>query len=326
MEEIKIEEYTFKSSNKRNTIKGKTYNVPALFSGSTIFRQRINIKGIIVILHGMSECQEIYDKFAKFLASLNFGVVTYDQLGHGESILTKDEQGFFGNEQGNQFLIEDVAQVMKRLKKYAIPIFLFGHSMGSLVARVYASKIVKKQISGLILCGTIGPQWAIDGAIQFAQYLIDQKGPRYRSRKLNELVIMVSNFKFGEMEYKLEWATKDKEYIKKVKEDERMNFVFTAKGFKDVFLLEKLANQKECAENTPKDLPILLISGKDDVLGEYGEGPKRVEQMYKKAGVKDVSLILYENARHNLMQDIEHKLAFKDVANWMEAVILAEKE
>ena len=74
----------------------------------------------------------------------------------------------------------------------------------------------KQEIDGLILCGTVGPQWAIDGAIQLAEYMVEQKGPRYRSRKLQQLIMQVASWKFENMEYKLEWITRDKKYIEKI--------------------------------------------------------------------------------------------------------------
>lgn len=315
MEDISIQKFEFKSSNNKNKIKVKSYNL-----------EKNNLKAICIILHGMSESKEIYTEFAEYLAAKNFAVITYDNLGHGESIDVDDEKGFFSNENGYEYVTQDIKHVINEAKRFNLPIFLFGHSMGSLISRNYVSNAAKKEISGLILCGTIGPQWAIDGAIQFAEYMINKKGPRYRSRKLNELLIMVSNWKFEDMKYKLEWSTRDREYIEKVREDKSMNFIFTSAGFKDIFTLVKLTGQKENIEKIPKDLPILMISGGDDVLGEYSEGTKRLAEAYEKAGIKDVTVKFYEKARHNLIQEINRKEVFNDVYNWIESVRLAEAE
>ena len=312
---ISISQSEFASSNQRNVVKVRGYNLT-----------KKSLYGIVVILHGMSECKEIYQDFAEFLAEKNYGVITYDHIGHGDSIKTKDEQGFFANEKGYQYLLDDLRHVLKEAQKFHLPIFLFGHSMGSLIARNYVAKIKSKELAGLILCGTIGPQWAIDGAIQLAEYLIAQKGPRYRSRKLNRLITTISTWKFQNLEYQLEWITRDKEYIRKVKDDKRMNFIFTATGFRDVFILTKLAGEKETIEKTPKDLPIFLISGEDDILGEYGQGVKRLEAVYRKAGVQNIMVHLYPDARHNLIQEINRKEVIKDIYDWIEAVRLAEKE
>lgn len=312
---ISISQSEFTSSNAKNIVKVRGYNLT-----------KDSLFGIVVILHGMSECKEIYQDFAEFLAERNYGVITYDHIGHGDSIQTKDERGFFANEKGYQYLLEDLKHVLQEAQKFHLPIFLFGHSMGSLIARNYVAKMKAKELAGLILCGTIGPQWAIDGAIQLAEYMIAQKGPRYRSRKLNHLITTISTWNFPNAEYQLEWITRDKEYIRKVKDDERMNFIFTAAGFRDVFVLTKLAGEKETIEKTPKDLPIFLVSGDEDVLGEYGQGVIRLEEAFRKAGVKEVITHLYPGARHSLIQDSNCKEVIKDIYDWIEAVRLAEKE
>jgi len=311
---ISISQSEFKSSNQRNIVKVRGYNLT-----------KESLKAIIVVLHGMTECKELYSEFAEYLAKNNYGVITYDHIGHGASINTKDDRGFFSNDKGYRYLIEDLKHVIQEAKKFNLPVFLFGHSMGSLVSRCYVAETNEKEIAGLILCGTIGQQWAIDGAIQFAEYMIEKKGPRYRSRKLNQLVTTVSSWKFEKMTDHLEWITRDKEYIKKVKDDEKMNYIFTATGFRDIFTLTKIAGQKETIDKIPKDLPILMVSGSDDILGEYGEGPKRLEQAYKKSNIKDVTLKLYQDYRHNIMQDLDREVVMKDVYDWIEVVRIARQ-
>lgn len=312
---ISISKSEFKSSNQRNMVKVRNYNL-----------NKKDIKAIVVVIHGMTENKELYQEFAEYLALKGYGVVTYDHIGHGDSINNEDERGFFSNENGYKHLTNDLQYVIKEVKKFNLPIFLFGHSMGSLIARNYVSINKTKDIDGLILCGTIGQQWAIDGAIQLADYMIDNKGPRFRSRKLNEMVITLSKWKFEDVHDRFGWATRDKEYIEKSKNDKRMNFIFTASGFKDVFELVKITGQKECIDNIPKKLPILFVSGGEDILGEYAEGIKRLEQAYIKAGVKDVTVKIYKDSRHGLLQDLDRKEVFKDIYDWIEVVRLAIKE
>ena len=312
---ISISESEFVSSNKRNKVKVKSYNI-----------NKEKLKAIIVVIHGMTESKEAYTEFAEFLTSKKYGVITYDHIGHGDSVNTEDERGFFSNEEGYKYLTNDLGYVIKEAKKYNIPVFLFGHSMGSLIARNYVATVKKQEIDGLILCGTIGQQWAIDGAIQFAQYMIDKKGPRYRSRKLMELVTTISAWKFEPKLYKDEWSTRDIEKIKEFKKDKRMNFIFTAAGFKDVFTLVKLTGQKEWIEKIPKELPIFIISGANDILGEYSEGVKRLEQSYKKEGIKDVTLKIYKESRHALIHELNRQEIFKDIYDWIEIVRIAKED
>lgn len=312
---ITILKSEFQSSNHKNKIKMKNYNL-----------NKKNLKAIVIVLHGMIERKDIYTEFAEYLASKNYGVVTYDHMGHGDSVNNEDERGFFANEKGYELLIEDLKYVIKEVKKFNLPIFLFGHSMGSLISRYYVATNDKKEIDGLILSGTIGQQWAIDGAIQLAEYMVNKKGPRYRSRKLMGIVTNISKWKFERMQDKLEWATRDRDYIAKAKKDKSINFVFTAAGFRDIFTLVKLTGQKENIERIPKDLPILMVSGGDDILGEYSEGVKRLEEAYKKAGLKDVTLKIYEKSRHALLQDLDRKQVFKDIYEWLEIIRIAKQD
>ena len=161
---ITILKSEFQSSNHKNKIKMKNYNL-----------NKENLKAIVIILHGMIERKDIYTEFAEYLASKNYGVVTYDHIGHGDSVNNEDERGFFANEKGYELLIEDLKYVIKEVKKFNLPIFLFGHSMGSLISRYSVATSDKREIDGLILSGTIGQQWAIDGAIQLAEYMVNKK-------------------------------------------------------------------------------------------------------------------------------------------------------
>lgn len=312
---ISISKSEFKSSNNRNQIKVKNYNL-----------MKKDIKAIIIVMHGMTENKEWYSEFAEFLAMKNYGVITYDHIGHGDSVNVEDDRGFFANENGYEYLIKDIKHVVKEAKKFDLPIILFGHSMGSLIARQYVSTNKTKDIDGLILCGTIGQQWAIDGAIQLAEYMISKKGPRYRSRKLDKVVTTVSKWTFEDVHDRFRWATRDKEYIEMSKNDKRMNFIFTASGFRDIFSLVKLTGDKENIDCIPKELPILIVSGSDDILGEYAEGITRLKDAYTKAGIKDVTVNIYDKSRHALLQDLDRKKVFNDIYDWIEVVRIAIKE
>lgn len=312
---ISISKSDFLSSNNRNKIKVKNYNL-----------NKENLKAIVVVIHGMIESKEIYSEFAEFLALKGFGVITYDHIGHGESINTVDDRGFFANEEGYKYLVDDLKHVISEAKKFNLPIFLFGHSMGSLVAREYVSSENNDELDGLILSGTIGPQWAIDGAIQFANFMVESKGPRYRSRKLMKVVTAVSEWKFDDMKYSLEWSTRDRKYIEEIKADESVNYIFTAAGFKDIFTLVKNTGKKENIEKISKSLPILMVTGSDDILGENTEGVKRLYELYKNAGIKDITLNIYEKSRHALLNDLDKLKVSKDISDWMDIVLYANND
>ena len=159
-ENLTINDISFKSTNNNNKVYAKI-----------IVPQTSEIRGIMQISHGMCEYFDKYHEFTEFLVSKGFVVCGHDHLGHGNSINSPEELGFFGVNNGYKYLIEDTKKVTDITKKYInelvnkdttqsakkeIPYILFGHSMGSLIARCYSAKY-GSELSGLILCGTVRP-------------------------------------------------------------------------------------------------------------------------------------------------------------------------
>lgn len=314
--EYKVEEIEFKSSNEKNIIHGKIL--------SPIDARKV--KGIVLFCHGMCEYFEKYIEFHKFVLERDYVVCGYDAIGHGESIKHDSDRGFFDEKDGYKYLIEDVKKMVNEVRKrYPYePLFLIGHSMGSLVVRCYVAKY-GEDLTGLLLCGTVGPQPLIDSGINLANMIIKRKGERYRSRILNNVFFNYANIGFSSDKCKYSWATSDEVAAKVIEEDPKQNFIFTASGFKDLFKLVKLANSTKVIKTVPKDLPILFFSGKDDPVGEKGIGVKRAVSLYKSEKIKDVNYKLYEKARHEMLREKEKNKVYKDILDWIELIRFGEE-
>jgi len=196
--------------------------------------------------------------------------------------------------------------------------FLLGHSMGSFVLRCYLARY-GVNIDGAIVIGTAGPNQLLDAGITFANTIIKTKGKMYRSRKLNELAIKTFNERFAPVKTNYDWVCSDIEVCKKYENDEMGNFVFTASGFRDLFMLLKMCNSSECYYNIPSNLPIFILSGALDPVGENGLGPARVYADYYAAGLKNLNFKLYKNKRHEILNEVNKEEVYNDIIEWMES-------
>lgn len=206
----------------------------------------------------------------------------------------------------------------KRFPK--IPYILMGHSMGSFIARCYIAKF-GKELQGAIILGTAGPNPLIDTGINLANSFILAKGKMFRSRKINEISCGIFNEQFKPVKTKYDWTTSDLELCKEYLADDTRNFIFTVSGFKDLFLLHKSCNSEENFFNTPKDLPIILISGSCDPVGDNAVGVAKVYQNYYIAGCKNVDMRIYRGARHEVLNDICKEKVYNDIENFVCKII-----
>ncbi len=274
-----------------------------------------DIKGVIQICHGMNGYIGKYDKMARYLLSQGYAVCGHTSIGHWDSTNSKDELGFFGEFDGYKYLIYD-AEKMTKLAKIRFPdkgVILFGHSMGSFIARCCISKYGDEFI-GAIFSGTAGPQPIIDSGIQFANVLIQRKGYRYRSRKLYKVLFDFANRKIKNPTSEMAWVSTRYDG----KKDSKSDFLFTVTGLRDVLNLIKNCNDLKRIELVPKDLPLYFFAGNGDPVGEYGEGVKRAVKLYKKAGVKNIRLDIYNKDRHECFNEFNENEVFDNMMNWIE--------
>ncbi|MBE5822033.1 MAG: alpha/beta hydrolase [Clostridiales bacterium] len=315
MKEVNVntEDIIFNSSNHMTLIKGKIF-VP----------QVKNIKGIIQISHGMCEHIDRYEPFIKMLNSNGFIVGIHNHLGHGSSIISDEHKGYFADRFGYKCLIKDLYSMTKIIKEKFpnVPLILFGHSMGSFITRNYLSEY-GKEIDGVILSGTMGPNPFVDVGIKLCNVLIKQKGPLYRSEKLTDMGLeLVFNHSIKHNTTKFDWLSRDINEVKRYNADEITDFTFTVSAYKDLLNLIKYANSEKVIQNIPKKLPIFIMSGDKDPVGNNGEGVEKVYTDMINAGLKNVNMKLYKNGRHEMINEINQEKVYKDILNWIKNKVL----
>ena len=272
---------------------------------------------MLQIAHGMCEYIGRYHWFMETLCKQGFVVFGNDHIGHGESS-EPENYGYFGEKNGYRHLVSDLQRMNTIVKeKYPqLPLFLFGHSMGSFVARLYASRYAD-DLRGAIFCGTGGPNPLAKGGIAAASLCIKLKGSMWRSPQLSNLAFGSYNNKYDPQRTTHDWLTRDEAIIDKYLNDPKCRFLFTAAGLRDLFTMLAESNSKQWFRTLDKDLPVLLISGDMDPVGDYGKGIEKVFTSLKDSGAQDVSMILYPQARHELLNEINKEEVFADIHHWL---------
>lgn len=269
-------------------------------------------KGIVVLAHGMCEHKERYENFIYFLTKNNYACIMNDHRGHGKSILNQDDLGYFYNE-GHIGIVEDTHQLVKIMKsRYPhLPIYLFGHSMGSLVVRNYIKKH-DNEINGLIVCGSPSHNSACDLAITLCDILTKFKGDHHRSQLLRSLSVDAFNKNFDK-NVQCDWLCTDRKIVEEYNADPLSGFTFTTNGFKSLFLLMKETYSKENWKKANPNLPIHFIAGeKDPCITNINEFNKAVN-LLKEVGYTKVTSQLFKNMRHEILNEIKKEDVYKNI-------------
>lgn len=270
--------------------------------------------GIIQIAHGMVEHISRYQLFAEYFTSKGFIVVGNDLRGHG---MTGEHhiEGFFADENGLALVIHDIYEVMQYVKEHhpSIPYFFVGHSMGSFLMRNFIQKY-SDFIDGLILTGT-GHYPRIVSFM--GKSLASILPPHDKSKLMNYLAFGNSNRRIQDPKHKYDWLTRDPGQAIAYEKDPLSGYIPTARFFYD--LLNSIFHMLDHSLNRHirKDLPLLIMSGDADPIGQYGKGVWKTASIYEKSGVADITIHIFENGRHELFNDICREEAFKSVEQWL---------
>lgn len=278
------------------------------------------IRAVLQICHGMVEYIDRYDTFATWLSERGFYVTGNDHLGHGRSVSTEENYGFFHEQDGNRCVMEDIHRLRENTEGRlpGIPYFMLGHSMGSFLLRQYILRH-GRGLAGAVIMGTGDKGRPLLTAGQLLCRLIARvKGWHYRSRLIDRLGLGSYNQSFEPSESKREWVTSDAELRTAYEADPLCSFIFTLNGYEQMFEGMKKISGKRSAIRIPRTLPILLASGQQDPVGDFGKAVEKIYGQYREAGIRDVSLKLYENDRHEILNERDRRQVYEDILRWME--------
>lgn len=301
-----MNELTFKSCNKVNDIYVRCW----LPDGP--------VRATVQIAHGLAEYVTRYDTFMQFLAQEGYAVYGNDHIGHGNSI-HEGRHGYVGERAGWNTMLTDLRTLHGKIAAAHpdVPHFLFGHSMGSFLARTFMIKY-GELLDGCVVCGTGHPSKPmIMGARALAAVEIRRHGAGYYSELLDSVMNKQYNGGYDNPRTAFDWISSDPNRVDEYIADPLCGFVPTAGLLSEILRgLDFITGQRNI-EKMPKDLPVFMISGADDPVGELGQGVIRAYKAFLKADMKDVSLKLYPNLRHEIMLEVDRDEVMSDVLNWL---------
>jgi alpha-beta hydrolase superfamily lysophospholipase len=258
-----------------------------------------------------------YDDFARFLVSHGFAVYGNDHLGHGKTARTPDDRGFFADREGYLRVMDDLHTLVGRARADfpGLPVLLLGHSMGSFVARVFCMRH-SEEIHGAIFMGTGGanPLSSLGYFVLAMESLLH--GERYRSGLFHALSLGAYSAAIKDRKTNLDWLSTDGDAVRKYRDDELCGFRFTVSASRDLLRMLDECTRPGWAASVRSDLPVLVISGGDDPVGAAGKGVRETFRDLQDAGVKDAELILYENMRHEILNEQDKKRVYSDILDW----------
>ena len=284
-------------------------------------------KAVVQIVHGLAEHAKRYARVAEALCNDGFVCYANDARGHGRTagdLTEKTLEGHAGvlGPNGWRGVVNDLHELTNIIKKEHpnLPIFLIGHSWGAMLSQDYIQEW-GNEIKGCVLSGTNGKVRSL--VIKAGKLLlkgeIKKLGPTEPSQKMNDM-----NFKSNNRDWQndegatgFEWLSRDKDEVQKYVDDPWCGFVSPANLWLE-FLhgFEKMYNAKN-EQKIPKELPIHFISGSLCVIGNKTKGVLAMINRLKKYGVKDVTYKFYENARHEIFNEINRDEVYQDVINWL---------
>lgn len=283
------------------------------------------VNGSLLILHGMAEHHARYEEFAHFLNKEGFDVYTYDHRGHGtDKKLT--ELGFFAPKNGASLVVNDAVEVLryvekvKRSKTFA----LFGHSMGSIISRNALQQFDSMDCA--VICGTTMPDSITMSAGKvFASFLCRLQGPKHISKKMDHMLFGNKLYTSLCVRTSVDWLTRNNTAVGLYINDPYCGFTCTTSFYRDLIQLTKRACKKRNIARTRKDLPIYFISGDKDPVGSYGREVKKLFNTYKKLGFGTISIKLYPEGRHEILNELNSDEVMQDIATFLHTHLDAKK-
>ncbi|MCD6250901.1 MAG: lysophospholipase [Psychrobacter sp.] len=279
------------------------------------------VKATLLIVHGMAEHSGRYADFAQFLADNGVAVATYDHLGHGQTIKTEADLGFFGEEHPVQSLLKDVIVMADSLKARHpnVPHFVMGHSMGSFIVR-NVLKHHAHNFTGAILMGTADTN-PLTKVLLPVNKILAKVAPRQPNTVFASTMNKVLNSKLENRtsSSQFAWLSANTANIEAYEADPLTGFDFTNNGFMTLFALMEASLNKGWAVTIPKSFPMLFISGAEDPIGNMGKGVRKIVTRLNKQNFSRIDIQLYPNMRHEPLHEKDNQIVYQDVLAWLES-------
>lgn len=284
--------------------------------------EKVKVKGIVQIVHGVAENAFRYEEFAEMLTNEGYIIYGNDHRGHGKTAKNVGELGYCGDD-GFNWMVKNIIQLSEIIKAEnpKIPIFIFGHSMGSVLVQRCIHDI-GSQFRGVILSGpTWGNKLILNLGLFIANLEIKRNGATAKSFLLDKLVFGKYNKQF-EQRTRCDWINRDENEVEKYINDPYCGFYLSSQLFLDLFNgIKEIINENNI-EKIPKDIPIYVFAGDKDPVGNKGRYVYQMVKIYNKHNMKNITYKLYEGGRHEMLNEINKDEVKKDVVKWLDSHIM----
>lgn len=283
------------------------------------------IKAVVQIVHGIAERVERYDRFARYLNSLGYLVVAEDHMGHGKSL---DDNGVRGYFHGGWFAgVDDTYRLLQdtRDQNPGKPYVLFGHSMGSFMARTILARYPDSGIAAAVICGTGWmPTAALPVMVKAMELICKKSGEQNPVQQLHDMVFGGYNKQIPDARTDKDWLTRDEAVVDAYIADPMCGFVASCGLMRDMVKGIHFNQQPKNLKKMKKHLPVFFIAGAEDPVGPYGKGVEQAAAAFKKVGMINVACKIYPGCRHEILNELNQAEVFQDIASWLAPYTMAE--
>jgi len=272
--------------------------------------------GNFIITTGMEEHALRYDEFAKFLVSKGFNVVCIDHYGQGlnstDGKLSVVPPSFFSK------TVRVLDDLVKKAKRNGLPTTLFGHSMGSFMVQDYVQRFAN-HADYIVICGTNGPNNKLMNKIGYkiAKWTCSERSKYKKSKLVASMALGAYTKAIKNRRTDFDWLSYDESNVDRYIADPLCGY-----GSSKIFYREFLKGNARLYEDKfinkiSKKSNILIVGGINDPVGAYGKGPKALYDMYKGVGVENVQLKIYENMRHEILNEKDREIVYNDIVDFI---------
>lgn len=280
-------------------------------------------KAVVQIFHGMGEHKDRYIPFMKFLSNKGFACYAHDDRKMGKSVSEGEEPGYFDTQDRWDDILDDCHSITRKILREhpGKKIIILGHSMGSTIAQEYISRN-PLIASAAILSGVLNPPTKAEAIapkvlsriIRF--FTFNRKPTVFLSNFLNNMLSKA----YDNPRTKFDWLTYNEENVDKYIEDPLCGYAYTPQFYVEFFGAVTRSLQPKIIKKT-KNIPLLFIAGKDDPVGNFGEGAQAVKKLYETHGYTKLTLRLVDECRHEPLNETNRLETFDYLEQWLDSVI-----
>ena len=273
-------------------------------------------KAVVKCIHGMEEHQDRYRPFAEYLQEAGYTVVTADLRGHGP---TAPRLSHIADRDGHLRLLEDEEVILEEIhQRWAgVPVILFAHSMGTIIARVFLQKW-SREFHKVVLSGYPNPNGAAGAGIMLTDLIASMKGSKGYSKLVDGMVLGPFSKAVPDAKTPQDWLSVNPENVQRYREDPLCGARFTLGSYSALFHLIRQMADAQQYEEVWKELPILMISGKDDPCTGGEKGRADSEAVLRKAGFRELEIVTLDGMRHEILNETGQEEVFRIIRTFMD--------